>query len=943
MNPGISRYHIDANVTGDDGFTWRLTGIYGEPKASDRDKTWKLLRILHGTSDLPWMVFGDFNEILFASEKQGGKLKPQACMDNFRSALEHCELEDLGFVGDPFTWRNHSQHACSYIKERLDRAVANVGWRSHFPAYKAINGDPRRSDYRHVIVLMEPEYLCTRVGGVVEQPKFEARWLEEEECDDVVHNAWHLAMLTGDQKIADAIKRVGSELHTWDREVLGDLQNRIKQAKKALSRCRRQDISQEQVSREHLLRYKLERLQDQKNVYWKQRAKAHWLKDGDRNTSFFHACASERRRGNSIRKLTKEDGVVVEGEDELRSFITNYYQDVFSSCAGTREAELLSHISPVVTPEMNSYLGKPFTMEEITAPLVSMGDLKAPGPDGMPVVFYKRFWDLVGEKVQTEILEVLNGGQIPKGWSETVIVLIPKVRNPSRLKELRPISLCNVVIKVVTKVIACRLKEVLDEVISPSHSAFVPGRLITDNILIAYETTHFLHYRKGGRDGLAAVKLDMSKAFDRVEWSFLENIMLKMGFSSQWVQLIMRCVTSVTYRVKVNKSLTEVVVPQRGLRQGCPLSPYVFILCAEGLSALFRKAEEDGSLLGIQICPTAPRINHLFFADDSLVFMKVNAASAQKLREILSLYEDASGQMINKDKSAVMFSKGTSNLGKRNFKLSLHIQDEAYNERYLGLPIYLGRSKTKAFGYLKERIWKKIQGWKEKFLSKAGKEILVKAVAQAIPIYAMSCFDITKTFCDEISNMVCRYWWNNQDEDRHHWLGWKCLSKPKCDGGLGFRDLHLFNLAMLARQGWRLLQEPNSLCSRVLGAKYFPDGNLLSAEASRGISYTWRSILRGISVLKDGLIWRVGDGTKINVWDDPWIPGGDTRRPRSHQGHSPITRVAELLDPVTGGWDEALVNDLFQSEDAKAILSISICDGTEIGRASCRERVYVLV
>jgi hypothetical protein len=146
-----------------------------------------------------------------------------------------------------------------------------------------------------------------------------------------------------------------------------------------------------------------------------------------------------------------------------------------------------------------------------------MGDLKAPGPDGMPAIFFKRFWDLVGGKVQQEILGILNGGSIPAGWNETVIVLIPKIKISERIKDLRPISLCNLVFKIVSKVIACRLKEVLDDIISQSQSAFVAGKLITDNILLAYETTHFMRMCKGGRDGLAAVKLDMSKAFDRVK------------------------------------------------------------------------------------------------------------------------------------------------------------------------------------------------------------------------------------------------------------------------------------------------------------------------------------------------------------------------------------------------------------------------------------------
>jgi len=186
------------------------------------------------------------------------------------------------------------------------------------------------------------------------------------------------------------------------------------------------------------------------------------------------------------------------------------------------------------------------------------------------------------------------------------------------------------------------------------------------------------------------------------------------------------------------------------------------------------------------------------------------------------LYEDCSGQTINKDKSSIMFRKNTKAANKHHLMAGLDITTEARNDKYLGLPVYMGKSKAKTFMYLKERVWKRVQGWKEKLLSKAGKEILIKAIAQAIPTFAMSCFDLTKTLCDDISRIVCRYWWSQQEkENKMHWLSWDLLSQRKKKGGLSFRDLHLFNLAMLARQGWRLLLNPESLCAQVLRAKYY--------------------------------------------------------------------------------------------------------------------------
>lgn len=169
--------------------------------------------------------------------------------------------------------------------------------------------------------------------------------------------------------------------------------------------------------------------------------------------------------------------------------------------------------------------------------------------------------------------------------------------------------------------------------------------------------------------------------------------------------------------------------------------------------------------------------------------------------------------------------------------------------------MYMGRSKKKTFNYLKERVWKKIQGWKEKLLSRAGKDILIKAVAQAIPAFAMSCFDLTKTLCDEISSLIsCFFWAQHDQENKMHWIAWDKLCSRTEKGGLGYRDLHLFNLAMLARQAWRFLSNLDSLCARVLKAKYFPDGKLMEVRESPGISYSWRSIVRGVQVLKVGLI-----------------------------------------------------------------------------------------
>lgn len=278
-----------------------------------------------------------------------------------------------------------------------------------------------------------------------------------------------------------------------------------------------------------------------------------------------------------------------------------------------------------------------------------------------------------------------------------------------------------------------------------------------------------------------------------------------------------------------------------------------------------------------------------------------------------------------------MFSKNTQHQQKNMIMSALHITREARTEKYLGLPAYIGRSKEKAFAYLKDKIWRKVQGWKEKMLSTAGKEILIKAVAQAVPVFAMACFDLTKTLCNQISEMICRYWWSNMDkEHKIHWVSREHMMLPKKDGGLGFRDLHVFNRAMLARQAWRLANAPNSLCARVLSAKYYPSGQIIRAVPKDGMSYSWRSILKGVQLLREGVIWRIGNGEKVNIWNDPWIPRGKSRKPATPQRRNVILhKVSELINPVDGDWDEDLIKQTFNEKDAEEILQIPISEGNE--------------
>jgi hypothetical protein len=253
---------------------------------------------------------------------------------------------------------------------------------------------------------------------------------------------------------------------------------------------------------------------------------------------------------------------------------------------------------------------------------------------------------------------------------------------------------------------------------------------------------------------------------------------------------------------------------------------------------------------------------------------------------------------------------------------------EALTDKYLGLPPLVGVDRSDCFQHIIDRIIKILSGWKEKNMSFGGKEVLLKAVIQAIPAYAMSVFKLPKQIIKGIISAMSQFWWGDDDQQKHmHWFAWWKMCVPKRQGGMGFQDLHSFNLAMLAKQCWRLILEPDYLCATILHAKYFPSRDILDCQLKKGSSYTWQSLWAGFQTFKRGHMWRVGDGSQINIWDYPWIPSSPNRRIATRRGNIVYTKVSEIIDIENDCWDEELIREIFWPIDAQRILSIPLARG----------------
>ncbi|KAK3197915.1 hypothetical protein Dsin_021330 [Dipteronia sinensis] len=493
--------------------------------------------------------------------------------------------------------------------------------------------------------------------------KFEPFWLTEEECEWVIESAWGESVHPN--AVSDLCMKLygyARKIEVWSKERFGSLGKSINtkrtEIKSLILRAKEAGISKEIARAEG----DLENLLTKDEMYWRHRSRADCLADGDRNSQYFHRKASARKKRNWIEMLEDEDGKKASDEGGISE---------------------IAH--------------RKFVAEDVHLAVFNIWPTKAPGLDGFHALFFQKFWKIVGVDVSRFCLKVLNGESSIRPFNKTNVVLIPKIKSPMNIRDFRPISLCSVVYKIVRKTMANCLKGILSDIISHTQSAFMPKRLIFDNVLVAFELLHSIGNRKKG----------------------------KRGF---WIDLVLDCIFTSTIEVFINGKISGEIIPSRGLRQGCPLSPYLFLLCAETLSCLLKNSERDGELLGFLCSRGSPLISHLFFTDDSVLFCKATVATCAEISRVLKVYERGSGQIVNLQKSNITFSPNVCREIITNIQAVFGVGDANTHDKYLGLPTLVGRNKKKTFNEIKDRIWRRIRGWESDLFSFGGKEVLIKAI-----------------------------------------------------------------------------------------------------------------------------------------------------------------------------------------------------------------------
>ncbi|KAL9677072.1 hypothetical protein QQ045_005299 [Rhodiola kirilowii] len=452
----------------------------------------------------------------------------------------------------------------------------------------------------------------------------------------------------------------------------------------------------------------------------------------------------------------------------------------------------------MVSTEQCRVLVRGATDKEIWSVLNSIGDDKAPGPDGFSARFYKKNWNTVGKELCKGVKHCLHSNALPKGVNAAYITLIPKSSQASKPEDYRPISCCNVTYKIVASLLAGRLKEILPLIINPAQGAFVKGHSIVDNICLAQQL--FNGYGRRNISERMAWKIDLRKAYDSIDGKFLISMLYLLKFPSKFIAWMKMCIESPSYSIMINGEMSDFFEGRRGIRQGDPLSPFLFTIAMECLSRMMQRLKKED---GFYYHPKCHRIkmSHIMFADDLILFSSGRQSAVGAIKKVVMQFLSCSGLGINLQKSH-LFTGGMGTSKVKWVEEIIGTRVSPLPVRYLGLPLTSRSLSRKDCDTLIEQITARLQCWSNRLLSRAGKRVLVSSVLQAMIFFWARVCVLPKTVIRAVNAACASFLWNGSCGKRGgHLVKWEDVCKSKEEGGLGLKDLDRMNMALVNTGG----------------------------------------------------------------------------------------------------------------------------------------------
>ncbi|KAJ9561536.1 hypothetical protein OSB04_006696 [Centaurea solstitialis] len=845
--------------------------VYGDNRGVERRALWSGLRKFKVfLGNRPWVVMGDFNAMLFPHDGLGGSSRRNSDMVEFGECLMDIELFDIQYTGIQYTWCQKPSDE-SGIRRKLDRILANTeftlmcrdvtarflprGLSDHSPGILSFLGGQRR----FVAPFKFDNFLTN-----------DPRFLEivKEGWNMHVEGTFMFRVVEKLKALKTPLRRLRSSYHGLS-ELVRSLHNELEIAQISADLDPHNVMLHEDIQ---ALRGAYVQACRNEEQAARQRAKIRWLMEGDSNTKFFHQVVKEKRHVNHIHSVINLAGVYVYNQEVPDAFV-----DHLRSYLGESDLSLDPCMDHYLFPNKLSivdanHMIRPFSDDEIRKAMFSIGNDKAPGSDGYSSKFFKKAWEVVGPDIMVAIHNFFYRGRLAKSLNHTLICLLPKMPNATRVSDFRPIACCSTLYKCISKVIVGRMKSYLGVVVGNYQSAFIPGRRIADNILMAHELV--IGYHKEVGQPRCAFKIDIRKAYDLVDWRFLTNILTGLGFHPVLVRWIYEMVSTTSYSVALNGESRGFFHGKRGIRQGDPLSPYLFTLIMEGFSLIFKQCIREAGDFGYHKGCEAFDLTHLCFADDLFVFTRGDVHSVEILKKALEIFASKSGLTANLDKSEVFF--GNVPPETRNaIRTCLPFRLGNFPIRYLGVPLSPVRLRRADYGGLLLKIKNRITNWKAKFLSFGGRRQLINSVLHSLQLYWMAIFNFPMAVIHDINRVFRNFLWHQDFDGKGGCrVGWDSVCKPLSNGGLGFKRLDIWNKALLTRHIWDLATNRDSLWVKWVLRLAFKEINLWVVRKSTRWSWVLTKLMELRPMVRRFLRVCVGNGHSTNAWEANWLSCG---------------------------------------------------------------------
>jgi exonuclease III len=820
---------------------WSLCAVYGPVLAELKRSFLDELRTVRSAAAGPLLICGDFNLIYQAADKNNDRLDFRA-MRRFRRLLDDCLLEELYLHGRLYTWSNERRRP---TMERIDRAFASVDWVDAFSHHHLRCLSTDCSD--HAPLLLK---LCT-VPWAKPRFRFECFWVKLPGFEDIVKRAWevHVPDMDCCRLLDQKLRNTAKALKTWSMQHIGSVRLELRHAREVVAQF---DVAQEhRVLSDGEIRLRLQfkqrclGLASMARTIARQRSRVRYLEDGDANTKFFHLQASHRNRKNLIPTLL-HDGVSISADDEKAVAIYEYYNQILGKPFRRRHAIDLGRL----LPELDlTGIDSCFSEQEVWEAIKDMPSDRAPGPDGYNGLFYKVAWPVI----KVDVLNAINAL-----WSldsrsfhllnDAFMILLRKHQAPTSLKDYRPIALMHSFSKLFAKCLARRLAPWLQRIVANNQSAFIKGRLIHDNFRAVQLACRWLHAR---RFPAVLLKIDIAKAFDSVSWPFLIEIMQTIGFPRRWTEWISILLSTASTRVLINGRPCRRIAHARGLRQGDPISPMLFVMVMEVLNALLREADRRRVLSPLPGNCIMHRAS--LYADDVVVLLAPNIADFTCLSRILDLFAGASGLVTNVDKclaTPIRCDDEAITAVQGVFPCSL----APFPCKYLGVPLSLRRLRHADEQPLVDVVAARIPTWKAGLLNNAGRALLTKVTLSAIPVHVSIACCLSEWGIKQIDKRRRAFLWTGKENcsGGQCKVAWPVVCRPTELGGLGVLDLRFFGYALRLRWEWLARTQPGCCWAKL------PSKTEKVVTAMRDASMTIK----------------VGNGENTLFWLDNWAPVG---------------------------------------------------------------------